>query len=138
MNESDKKDLEIRLKDYLQIDDGRIYLACYHSLIEVLNYDILIFVDEDDWQGDSLYLLKNNDKYGLLKFGWGSCSGCDALQACESFDDVYTLLNNLNDEIIWFDSKDEINKYLFSKDWDVEYLDKSLVKNFLEECKKIF
>ena len=36
------------------------------------------------WQGDYIYLLKNDDKYSFYVIGYGSCSGCDALEACEN------------------------------------------------------
>lgn len=43
---------------------------------------IIIQVNDGDYQEDSYILLEDDGRYGYLSFGWGSCSGCDALQAC--------------------------------------------------------
>ena len=48
-----------------------------------------------DWQGDYVYLLKNEDRYAFTVIGYGSCSGCDALEACESDEEF----NELKEEI---------------------------------------
>lgn len=55
----------------------------YQLIIEEFG-NILVQVDDQDYQGDSRILYENNGQYGYLKFGWGSCSGCDALQGCDS------------------------------------------------------
>ena len=49
---------------------------------------VAIQVDDDAYQGDSRLLYDENGKIGVLIFGWGSCSGCDALQACGSLEVV--------------------------------------------------
>ena len=74
--------------------------------------EILIQVDEEAYQGDSFLLYKNDNKYGFLAFGWGSCSGCDALQACDTIDEVQELMNRLYNAIIWFDSLQELKCYI--------------------------
>lgn len=74
--------------------------------------EILIQVDEEAYQGDSFLIYKNDNKYGLLVFGWGSCSGCDALQACDTIDEVQELMDRLYNSIEWFDSLQELKDYL--------------------------
>lgn len=74
--------------------------------------EILIQVDEEAYQGDSFLLYKNDNKYGFLTFGWGSCSGCDALQACDTIDEVQELMDNLYNAIKWFDSLQELKCYI--------------------------
>lgn len=74
--------------------------------------EILIQVDEEAYSGDSFLIYKNDNKYGLLVFGWGSCSGCDALQACDTIDEVQELMDGLYNDIIWFDSLQELKDYL--------------------------
>ena len=74
--------------------------------------EILIQVDEEGYSGDSFLIYKNDSKYGLLVFGWGSCSGCDALQACDTIDEVQELMDGLYNDIIWFDSLQELKDYL--------------------------
>ncbi len=65
---------------------------------------VLVQVDQDDYQGDSYVLLQNADRYGFLVFGWGSCSGCDALQSCETFAGIDELISDLERDVKWFDS----------------------------------
>lgn len=74
--------------------------------------EILIQVDEEAYQGDSFLIYKNDNKYGFLTFGWGSCSGCDALQACDTIDEVQELMDNLYNAIKWFDSLQELKCYI--------------------------
>jgi hypothetical protein len=81
----------------------------------------LIVVDDNDYQGDSRILYEQDGKYGYLILGWGSCSGCDALQACDSYEDIESLINELRNEIKWFDSLGELKAYVSSKDWELEY-----------------
>lgn len=47
--------------------------------------NIILQVDDNDYQGDSRLLYREDDRIGFLQFGWGSCSGCDSLQACHSY-----------------------------------------------------
>ena len=49
--------------------------------------------------------------YGFLTFGWGSCSGCDALLACGSFDRVMSLLHTLKESIIWKTKEDMLEYF---------------------------
>jgi hypothetical protein len=81
---------------------------------------IIIKVDDDDYQGDSRVLYKGyDDKFGVLVFGFGSCSGCDALQACDSYDDLEQLRLQLESSIKW-GIVSETLEYLIGHDWDVD------------------
>ena len=44
--------------------------------------NVVVRVDDDDYQGDTRVLYNNDGKIGYLVFGWGSCCCCDALQSC--------------------------------------------------------
>jgi hypothetical protein len=70
-----------------------------------------------DYQGDAVTVLKDGRRYGFLTFGYGSCSGCDALQAVENMEDLSGLYENLIDSIQWFASLDALKTYV-SKDRD--------------------
>lgn len=74
--------------------------------------EILIQVDEKGYQGDSFLIYKDDNKYGFLTFGWGSCSGCDALQACTTISEVQELMDRLYNCIKWFDSLQELKDYI--------------------------
>lgn len=101
--------------------DGYFYGPCdYRPIIEELG-NVLVQVDDNDYQGDSRILYEKDGKYGYLIFGWGSCSGCDALQGCENMNEIQSLMDGLNDNIKWFDSLDELKQYFKDKDWALDY-----------------
>ncbi|MBM3314458.1 hypothetical protein FJY71_01255 [candidate division WOR-3 bacterium] len=75
----------------------------YTPLLESIGHQILVSVDEERYEGDSFLIVKDSaGKYGLLIFGWGSCSGCDALQGTRSYQEIEELRQNLIADIRWF------------------------------------
>ena len=99
--------------------------------------DVVVRVDDADWSGDSRVLYRDGDRFGVLTFGWGSCSGCDSLQRCYSYEEVDRLRNGLVADIKW-GSREETVAYLASKDWEVEATyrpDKT--KEFLEKALQV-
>jgi hypothetical protein len=74
--------------------------------------EVLVQVDDEDWSGDTRVLLRKKGRYGFLNFGWGSCSGCDALQACDSYEDVDQLISELKNDIKWFNTLAEAQAYI--------------------------
>jgi len=91
----------------------------YQPLLKSLG-EIILQVDDKDYQGDSRILLQKGSEIGLLIFGWGSCSGCDALQACDSYEEVETLRAGLVQEIKWLDQKAML-EYMENKDWGLDH-----------------
>lgn len=92
----------------------------YQPMLEEFG-QIILQVDDNDYQGDSRVIYQDEEKFGYLIFGWGSCSGCDALQACDSIEEVQTLMDSLFHQIRWFDSLPKLQEYFRSKDWKLEY-----------------
>ncbi len=82
---------------------------------------IVVQVDDDDYQGDSRVVYKDGDSYGMLVFGWGSCSGCDALQACTTFSDIDELIDQLKNDIKWFSSLGELKQYATGDDRELSH-----------------
>ena len=100
---------------------GRIYGPYdYQPIINEIG-NVLIQVDDNDYQGDSRVLYEKDGKYGFLIFGWGSCSGCDSLQACNNTKDIQELIDRIVNDVKWFDSLEELQKYFSEKDWELEY-----------------
>lgn len=101
--------------------------------------NIVVRSDIGSYSGDSIFMLQDrNDasSYGLLTFGWGSCSGCDALQQCSNVEELQQLYDNIQSQIKWFDSVNELKKYIHSKDWELEFIymiDKDDVDSFIQE-----
>lgn len=76
--------------------------------------EVLVRVDDEDYEGDSFVLLKKDGLYGLLIFGWGSCSGCDALQHCESYAEIGELIQKLRTSITWFSTIEQAKRHINS------------------------
>ena len=83
--------------------------------------NIAVREDENDYQGDSWVLYDNQGRIGYLCFGWGSCSGCDALQACDSYAEIDDLIDSLRNRVKWFDSKFDALEWFKSHDWEGDY-----------------
>ncbi len=67
------------------------------------------------WQGDYVYLLKNGDKYAFTVIGYGSCSGCDALEGCENDEQFNQLKEEIIRWIVW-GTKQEVYDYVFNQE----------------------
>lgn len=100
---------------------GYFSVGDYNPLLESFGYEILLHVDDDDYQGDSLLLFRDGERYGILIFGWGSCSGCDALQACSNYEEVEELRTSLHEQIRW-GTKDQILWYFQNHDWKGDWM----------------
>lgn len=95
----------------------------YQPMLDSFGLEIILQVDDADYQGDSRLLFRHPETgaYGLLIFGWGSCSGCDALQQCESLKEIEDLREGLHRDIRWYSSKEAMLEYIKTKDWGTEY-----------------
>ena len=108
---------------YNTTPEQECYLYDYSPMIEDFG-DVLFQVDDDDWQGDSYILygsMNKNSRFGFLNFGWGSCSGCDALKGCSTWEEVQELYEELRSQIKWFDSAEEAYKWFIEHDWEGDY-----------------
>jgi hypothetical protein len=95
------------------------YFCSYQPMIDSWG-EVLVQVDDHDYQGDTRVLLKKGKKIGLITFGWGSCSGCDALQACSNYRDLQNLYDVLESNIKWMTPKESL-KYFREHDWKGDY-----------------
>lgn len=94
----------------------------YDDIVFHFGHDVLLDIHDHDYQGDSRYLLHSVEgSYGYLIFGWGSCSGCDALQACETYPELDQLIDSLESSILWFASKQEALEFFSNRDWETKY-----------------
>jgi hypothetical protein len=82
----------------------------YKELLEKRGHNILIWEDFGSYQGDYVALLDGSKGFGFVVIGYGSCSGCDALEAAESNwlnDDgdsesrVSNLIDSIERDIFW-------------------------------------
>jgi hypothetical protein len=105
-------------------------LCDYGPMIDAMGI-ILVQSEDGSSQGDTRVLLEKDGKFGYLCFGWGSCSGCDALQACSNWDDVQELYDSLASQVKWFDGAREALEWFKTHDWESDY---SRDETFIREC----
>lgn len=90
----------------------------YNRLIESTGVEILLEDSSGDYQGDTRMILREGTAYGYLLFGWGSCSGCDALEGCrDNLADLDELRRDLYKGIVWKDSKEALAAWIRERDW---------------------
>jgi hypothetical protein len=80
--------------------------------------NIVLQIEEDNYQGSSWLIYEDNGRYGYLTFGWGSCSGCDALQACCTLKEVQELMDHIYASIQWFESLESLQTWFRNRDWE--------------------
>jgi hypothetical protein len=93
----------------------------YGKLIDSMEVETIVRVDEKDYQGDTWALLRGLQGLGYLQFGWGSCSGCDALQSCNTPEEVMGLRDELYESIKWFADVAALKAFMEGHDWVGDY-----------------
>ena len=110
----------------------------YDAIVAAFGHTILAQVDDNDYQGDSRYLLQSGERYGHLNIGWGSCSGCDALQGCDTIAELQDLADSIEGDIKWFASKDEARTWFETHDWKGDYSWRSKEQaDYVEQVLKV-
>lgn len=106
----------------------------YWTIVQHIG-EVALNIDKGDYQGDS-YVLFKSPKWGFLAFGWGSCSGCDAFEACDNHEDLQSLIESMVASVRWFDSPKEALEWFDSKDWKTEWMGyKEELKEVISEMK---
>lgn len=101
-------------------EDDYFRYSSYNPIVKHFG-DILVENHDNDYQGDSRYLIQTAGKIGFLVIGWGSCSGCDALQACSNDHDLRELVDSLWSQVKWFDNLLQAKMYLNSEEREGSY-----------------
>lgn len=85
----------------------------YEDLIETMEFEeILVDCTDNDYQGSTFMLVRKLGQYGVLNYGWGSCSGCDAAQAVSSAAEANELRDDLYHSIRWYDTGEELFEWV--------------------------
>ena len=96
----------------------------YETIVNSWEHEVLAFETTGSYQGDhEVLLLDSKGRYGFLMLGYGSCSGCDLLEAItphpyletQDWTEVDTFRNDLKGEIRWFDTTEDALTFLRSK-----------------------
>lgn len=90
----------------------------YKDMINSWPYENLYLKYVGDYQGDVVLLLKNGDDYGFFTIGYGSCSGCDALEACNTREERVSLALDFKRNIKW---RDKVNLINYLKQENLEH-----------------
>ena len=129
----------IKIEYFEQFED-RNYVYCNYEQLIGSFATILAQGSDHDYQGDSIVAVQHhNGLYGLVIFGWGSCSGCDALQACNSIGELAELAEYIEGRTMWFDTFEELVEHVHNKDWEGTWLNKfedGCVTRFKESWNK--
>ncbi len=105
-------------------------LCNYQPIIDHFG-TVAVQVDDHNYQGDTRVLYQD---FSYLQFGWGSCSGCDALQACNSHKEIEELIDSLRNSIKRFSSAQEALDYFLAHDWEGDYsFNRAEQKEFVEK-----
>lgn len=73
----------------------------YREMLEAEEVEILAWETFGSYQGDYAIVLKRNDMLGFLVIGYGSCSGCDALESCSTQEAYDSLMLSVLSSISW-------------------------------------
>lgn len=84
----------------------------YEDLIRSMGVTILESDRFGSYQGDMIFVLQVDGQFGFLVFGYGSCSACDALQACDTYEELDNLRQRLYDDIRRFDTAEEVADWM--------------------------
>lgn len=95
----------------------------WEPLVRDWGYDVVLFETWGSYQGDHFVLLRDGDRCGVAVIGYGSCTGCDALEAAIGYDsdsrerwrdlpEVQYLSGRERDAVRWFDSWDDAYRWV--------------------------
>lgn len=105
----------------------------YDSLVASAG-TIIKYWNIGDWQGDYVYLLRNGDRFGFTVVAYGSCSYCDALEGCDSQEEVDELKESIVNGIFW-GTAEEVEAYAIKEDANRWYYHEHEWKTIKRELK---
>lgn len=111
------------MRDLVPQEDREYFYSreSYESLVDSFEHEVLFSESVGDYQGDIFFILKDGNRYGWLRVGYGSCSGCDSLEACCNHQEVVSLRDSLYSDIAWYSTAPEIIEYIKSRQEDSYY-----------------
>jgi hypothetical protein len=119
------------------------YYASYDSIVESFGYNILMGEAIGDYQGDMVYVLYDGlfDQWGVFITGYGSCSGCDILEAMEMDNAPVEEYRELQEEwhngVDWYNTPEELYDAIREKEGDWYWYEDGY-SEFIEKFKEVY
>ena len=77
----------------------------YGDVVDSFGFHVILTERFGTWEGDIVTVLKDDDnRYGFLVIGFGSCSGCDTIQGIRTVPTLKSFAMGLYRDIRWFDN----------------------------------
>ena len=130
-----------KLKSEKDFDEEYPYYGClceYENIVAEFG-ETIIYKIHENYSGDMWFLLNINGKFAYLNLSYGSCSGCDALQGCNSLKDLNYLIIEIYNSMVKFDSSAEALEFFESESRECDaawYYDEN--KQFVSEAIEYF
>jgi hypothetical protein len=118
-------------EDRYQVRSGNMEIHSYDDLIISADFHIFFSVSIGSYQGDLFYLVLKDDRFYYIHTGFGSCSGCDAYEACSSAQDYEELRQSLIPREVG-KTKQEMLTWLQTHDWEGDYSGETTRTEFAE------
>ena len=110
----------------LQQQESHYYYS-YSDLVDSMEVATLHSQSFGSYQGDTLAIVHEGNRFGLLEYGWGSCSGCDALESCDgNVAELTEMRDRMYNGIQWYDTATELGDYLQNHDWQGSFWSSTL------------
>ena len=119
--------------------DSYPYVSGYGPMVEDSG-EVLLWITTGSYQGDYHVLVRGpGGDFCYISIGFGSCAGCDALQACDTAEQIGQLAEGIQFGIRWEVDAAAMRKWLLERDWEVQwmYSDFDEFKEFLSKALKI-
>lgn len=135
------KRVELEVKTEQWFDDEEPQFCAweydYADLLNTIHPDLrwTVCALEFNYQGDYFYFGELGDKYYYVVVGYGSCSGCDALQACDSYEELLQLRERIAQNIREFNSLEDFQQW-FEEHGEDQWYDTSEITNFINMMKQ--
>lgn len=97
------------------------YAPGWEAGFEERGMNIVAWETFGDWQGDYAVVFKANDNlFAFDVIGYGSCSGCDSMEACETEKEYKELISGVVNRLQWLSADqtiDRINNEFDDNNW---------------------
>lgn len=96
-------------------DDEFFLPGSYREALEDRGLKVVAETAFGDYQGDLVFVLRGPDgRHGVTVVGYGSCSGCDARQACSTQEEFDGLVDSVVRSIRW-GAKEDLRAHLMGE-----------------------